>query len=331
MLAFDAHAFAGRKAFNKSQGIVASEELMQMGRIAAPSKSSRWIPAFASNTPQLQAVLLHAAVRYIFRDKEPPQGFIADLETVVALAKEKHATLRARAENSSKLIQQRMYQHLLCVEDAGGYVAFISAIAYRCWRLRWPGPVVAQGLGVNALLVQTMMEMLADYAEHLGFDTYPQHSRKGKIFVNEDRIGALWAQTHSVAKIHELLGHDTGTIRAVLRRLGFHNPAPYKLDVDGIVSLWKQGRGVGQIVKQVHHSEATVIRVLKAHRLYVKNRKPGGWHKPRPAAYRQRSAPVTAAQRAARNWYAKNRTEILDAQKLGITVSELRKVQSWES
>jgi hypothetical protein len=325
MLAFDPHQFASRKPFSKAQGIVASEELMQMGRIAAPSKRSRWIPAFANNTSQLQAVLLHAAVKYIFRDKEPPQGFVADLSTVVELAKEKHAALKARAENSSKLIQQRMYQHLLCVEDAGGYVAFISAIAYRCWRLRWTGPVVAEELGVTPLLVQTMMEMMADYAERLGFETYLQHPHKGKIFVNEDRIAAMWVQTRSVTKIRALLGHDVCTIRAALKRLNLHNPAPYKLDADGIVELWKQGRGVGQIVKQVHHCEATVIRVLKAQGLYVKNRKPGGWHKQRSATYRQRSAPSNAAQRAARNWYSKNRTEILDAQKLGITVSELRR------
>lgn len=302
------------------------EERHGASRTAAPSKDKRWIPAFATNDAQLQAVLLHAAVQYVFRDKPIPPDFIPDLATVVQLAKERHAQDRAWVENHSKLLQQRIYQHIICVEQAGGYVAFNAAIAFRCWRLMWPSRLVAEDLGVTVLFVRQVTEMLADYAESLGFETYEQHGTKGTIKVDQDLIAGLWLEGNDVKTIRRRLGHNRETIYKVLKLLGVFSSRYKPEDADSVADLWMKNLTVKQIAECLHRSQEWTIRVLRERGLYEAHRQPQGKRfRPRPAVYSSRKEPTTSAQRASYKWYEANREDLLAAQALGITLTEYRR------
>src|SRR5580704_352217 len=227
------------------------------------SKNKNWFPEFASNDAQLQAVILRAAVKYCFRDKPVPPGFAADLETVIALAKQRTADDMARAKNSRNIIQQNLFQHLVVVENAGGYVALMGAIAYRSWRLAHPNALVASELGISREYVEGATQVLIVYAEKLGFPTYKHSFQKGEIRVNADDIAAMWVQKKSVKQIRSATGHDLATIRRVLKKFGLKPSQRHRLDADTIVEMYALGACTAEIHRRTGYGKVGILKVLK--------------------------------------------------------------------
>ncbi len=195
-----------------------------------------------------------------------------DLATIVELAKARHAEERAKVENSQALLQQRIYQNILSVEEVGGYVAFIGAVAYRAWRLMWPNSLIASELNVTHDSVQDVGQMLRDYAEELGFETYKHPAHRGRFKVDQDNIAALWTQgNHSARSIAKILCHDHGTVRRALKRLGLLT-GPHRANEAAILELWDKGYRLTQIRDELGNSVATIRIVLKRRGVYVADR-----------------------------------------------------------
>jgi hypothetical protein len=205
------------------QGIAFSglrpNEFRSMGRERARTKSRQFRPAFADNTAQLQAVLLHAAVQYVFRGKGIPPDFVADLNTIIQLARERTAAEKELVDQNQRLLQQRIYQHILAKENIG-YVSLIGVVAFKCWRMEWPAALVGAELGVRPWLVRRIAGQLCDYAEALGFPTYAPHHAKGRHFVDADAIAALYVQSNSARLVCEMFQHDHHTVLRILQERG---------------------------------------------------------------------------------------------------------------
>lgn len=236
-----------------------------------PKKSKQYIPAFAANDRQLQAVILHASVKYCFRNKPIPPDFVPDLETIVRLAKERHADDRAKVDNSQKLLEQRIYRNIVAVEQCGGYVSMIAAVAFRAWRLLWPNSVIADELGMTHEAVEGVGQMLIAYAEELGFETYQHPAHRGRVKVDVDTIAAMFVQGHNVQSIRRILGHDEETIRRALKKAGLFKP-PIRADEETVITMWNDGKRLTQIRDATGHTVATITRLLKRRGLYVADR-----------------------------------------------------------
>lgn len=303
-------------------GLDASDVLPHTGRpfreqrsfqFTRPSHTRRVLPAFALNDLQLQAVLLHAAVQYAFRYKPAPPNFVATLDSVVQCARERTTSDREiakrRAESGQR--QQTLWHHIICIEDAGGYVAFNAAIAYRLWRCEWPTSLIAENLGVDPIYVRNVAQMLAHYAEALGFETYPRQN--GRLPQSElDEIESLFCQGAGITEITRRTGRSETAVYKHLKRVGLYvrrgpinkgRVKNYKNDVAApeILALWKQGLRVREIHDQLHHSCTRIKRVLKAHGVYAYRRPPRSEH--------PRQEPTTAGQR----FYWNHRDKILAA------------------
>ncbi|MGB8789312.1 MAG: hypothetical protein WCC98_16740 [Candidatus Acidiferrales bacterium] len=261
--------------------------------VAAPSKNRRFVPAFAANTAQLQAVLLHAAVKYVYRAKPIPPGFVPDIDEIIRLAKERHAENRAWVESHPKLLQQRIYEHIICVEQAGSYVAMISAVAYRMWLLEWTAPTIAKDLGCKKELVWQITEMLAFYANELGFPTYERHSSKDTVKVNEQVILSLWQQGFSIREIVRHTRHCRYRIGRVLKSHDLHqHKRMNQAKVNAIVRMWRGGSAVNEIRRKLHCSYQIVVKILTVQNLYVARSKAFGSKKWAAS----RKLPVTSCQ-----------------------------------
>ena len=245
--------------------------------VAARSKNRRFIPTFATNDGQLQATILYATTKYAFRGRVIPPSFVPDLDAVINLAKERFAFEKSRVEQSQALAQQRCYQHLVCVEECGGYAAFVAAVGYRMWRLMWTAPSIAEDLGCKKALVWQIVEMLVCYANELGFPTYKRHASKGTVKVNEQAILSLWQQGYSIREIVCHTGHCRYRIGRVLKSHDLHqHKRMNQAKVNAIVRMWQGGSAVNEIRRKLHCSYQIVVKILTVQNLYVARSKAFG-------------------------------------------------------
>jgi hypothetical protein len=242
-------------------------ERSTMGRIRARAKSRQFRPAFADNTAQLQAVLLHAAVQYVFRGKGVPPDFVADINTIIKLAHERTAAEKESVDQNQRLLQQRIYQHILSVQTIG-YAAMLGTIAFKCWRLEWPASLVADELGVRVWFVRRIAGQLCDYAEELGFPTYTPAQFKGKIFVDADAIAALYVQSNSVRLVSEMLGYEQNTVYRVLSQRGLRSKRP-PVNLRAIQDAWLQSKNIAEVERRTGYVNRTVYRALKHLKLHT--------------------------------------------------------------
>jgi hypothetical protein len=253
----------------RHQTIVSVDEILSMGRVRAPSKSKQFRPAFADNTSQLQAVLLHASLKYCFRNKPMPPDFAAGLDTVVQMAKQQLELERSRVDSSQALLQQRIYHHLIVVEEVGGYVAMISAIAWRAWRLEWPASLIGSELGVTKRYVHGIVNSLIRSAQQLGFETYAPHVKKGVIKVDADAVAATWAACKSVRQTSERLGLDIQTVYKVLNQLGLR-PKRKPTDHAAIAAVWAEKKTIRAVVAALGYAAETIVHSLRLQNLRVR-------------------------------------------------------------
>ena len=232
---------------------------------------TRWMPAFALNDLQLQAVLMQAAIKYSFRNKLVPQDLTPSIDSVIQLAKQRHEADLAHVENSAKLIQNRIYRHLLCVEEAGGYVACISAVAFRCWRLKWPAVFVARDLGLSKRFVYEVKQMLVAYAEELGFPTYLRAPAKGRVpaskgtfKVDRDAILAHRKAGLGIMEISRRVGCSSEAVSRALKISGMYYSRQHDAaTIEKIAALRKHNLKSAEIAAQLNLTVVVVRNILK--------------------------------------------------------------------
>ena len=146
-------------------------------------------------------------------------------------------------------------------------MAYIGAIAYRCWRLHHPSSLVARDMGVSTQSIRKVTQRLADYAEELGFRTYPPSKQrravpvtKGTVRIGLERILALHKEGHSARKIARIVGHNHD---AVLRALKIGGVKVLKrIDRAAIVQLLAQGLNADEVAQKTGCSPCSV-RLLR--------------------------------------------------------------------
>lgn len=265
--------------------------------ITRVGRSKRFIPEFAVNDHQLRSVILHCTVAYAFRGCKIPQDLLINLKNIEMLARDKAARVKAIADGSEKKYWDRMSEYLAAVENTGGWMELVSAVAWRSWRNvpPWRTKEVADSLAIKPSTVINIVSALKRTATFMGYPTYqPRKENPAKEQARKDRQSAvenLWKEGLTVPQICKRLNATPQSVRPHLKRVGLWswrgNPAkhPYQvrfsLLADGkgedIVALWSQGLGVYQIAKAIHPNKTVkqlrgycnvVKRVLKRQGLY---------------------------------------------------------------
>jgi len=215
----------------------------EMHLIAARSKKRRYIPAFALNDLQLQTVLLHAAVKFVYRDKPLPP--VPDIPYILA--------------------------------NDDGRTAKLAAIAYRAWRLNWTAPTIAREQGISKGMVWDAMQVLAGYAHELGLPTYDASPSKGVVRIDQDVIAAMWVQGRTIAEIVAATGHCRYRVGLVLKRLGLKQHKRIRqTKADAIVKMWNEGAAVNEIRRTLNCGYRITVKILTARGLYAPRSKAYG-------------------------------------------------------
>ena len=112
-----------------------------MHTVRCVGRSQRGIPEFVTNEDQFKSVLVHAAVRYIFRSGKIPANISYDLNYLKALANDRY--MREMTLVQDTVVWNAMMNHLNTVGACGGYLQFIAGVMYKAWRLKWHSVEIA--------------------------------------------------------------------------------------------------------------------------------------------------------------------------------------------
>jgi hypothetical protein len=149
-LHFDLHQFQKKARAVSADTCVDWSDYSRMGieRHFTP-KASRWIPTFAANAEQLKNVLLERQRRH--------DAFPLNVDACAEYKKHQRAVNRC----------------------GGNYLAFITAIAWRGWRMRWDCRTIANEMEISPAAVRVHLNRLVEIAREFGFETFSPHWTKG--------------------------------------------------------------------------------------------------------------------------------------------------------
>ena len=231
---FDPYQFAGRRpkksfASEASQiGFAITKDGYADGAhyFKAVGRSSRWIPPFANNGGQLQAVLAEAAVRYAFQSKQVPADLKRTLTNLKQLADDKTEYVKSICDGRSNDYWNKVSATVKTYQDAGGYLDTICAVAYRGWKLRWHNPEIEEHMCLRKDMARDILVRLMRIATEMGFEVYQKRKgpgrREGRPSIPEDKIVAMWKEGASVGKIAAAFETNPLQVRHVIRKLGLY-------------------------------------------------------------------------------------------------------------
>ncbi len=169
-LHFDLHQFQSRGKFPVSaESKIAFEDFSRMHSEYRGKNPTSFVPPFALNDKQLQAVLLRRAWAYV---RHGPNVFPdnASREEINRAATAKALKGYAIRENAAPIQHEMRDKHIAAVRRAGGYMELLAAIAFRAWRLGQDSVAVGDSLGMTPWTVRVHLWRLRDVAKKLGFD-----------------------------------------------------------------------------------------------------------------------------------------------------------------
>ncbi len=118
-----------RTSWDRVRGSVTYSEYMTgMSVKKQTGRNRKLIPEFVNNEAQFRSVLVHATVKYVFRQAAIPKDIATDLENLKRLADDRTGKMRSQIEVSNKYWNS-MSKHLRAVHDVGGYMQMISTAA----------------------------------------------------------------------------------------------------------------------------------------------------------------------------------------------------------
>jgi hypothetical protein len=136
----------------------------------------RWIPEWAMSDVKLRQVIARRATNWSL------SSFSAVPETFPELVKmcaEKLARLKAKKYTNPRRLET-ITSHLATMERCGGYLEFITKIAWLSLRAGYEAKIIAEQMEISAYDVRTQLLRLNETAERLGFVLHVAHHTKGR-------------------------------------------------------------------------------------------------------------------------------------------------------
>ena len=161
MLEANPYKLLNRQMRESAFGYTPGTENYHAGRYKASVRWGCFIPPFSANDEQLKSVLLHHAWRYI-------NGRACPSEVDYTLLME----LLAASSGRMKMVGRK---HIAAVKRAGSYLAYLTAIAYRSWRLRMTSVQIAKEMGISPTTVRQTLCRLRRDAFALNYDVGRRH------------------------------------------------------------------------------------------------------------------------------------------------------------
>lgn len=228
-----------------------------------------WVPPFASNTPQLRHVIAQRVWEYSCQcrrnkkgeGKKPiPADLVNDVDKLRALADEHFKRQWLLNPHHDRPERADHIQHVL---RAGGYLQYITAIAYRSFALHMTSPEIAQEMGIRkATTVRIQIARLRDTARHLGYEV----GREAKNSKGGERNLKHWRerQRPNVVKIKRT---RTGVrIRFVYRpklRKETNMKKSRFLNSDRVKKLYRELGSCSAVARRIGSTPTGVIRNLR--------------------------------------------------------------------
>lgn len=274
---------------------ISFEDYQRMGTERHRMRQSKTVPAFAQNETMLRRVILVKCWKYAKRGPLPDDMTLAALD---ADATKKALNCPVGFFNAPISQQEKGARHAEAIKRAGGFAAFVGAIAYRAWRLRWNSMAVAREMGITSVNVRQVLSRLVRVAEELGFPSFEtQHHSRGvaKNYKNPmGRDGRMYetfkgpttnaADTFEVSPllmqaaalrtegktIKEIISAldgrvTTHTLSRYLSRLGVLFPRQ-ALDVERFNTMSKEGLSLAAIAREFGMKKTTLQSKVKVYR-----------------------------------------------------------------
>lgn len=191
---FDNHQFVRRvKAVSKDSEIDFSD-IRRAHVITHYSRYAAWIPPFAKNEAQLRHVLADRAWRYACRGRNGLRG--GSRPVPAELVNDLQALKRMVDHTFLTSFHEVNPEHTRAVTRAGGYLEYISSIAYRAWSLGLSSPEIALQMDIRPTTVREQLMRLRDAARHLGYEV----GRDGPNFRGGERVLAAITRRNARAE-----------------------------------------------------------------------------------------------------------------------------------
>lgn len=184
-------------------------------------RASRFIPAFAYCTPQLQRVIALRAHRFAHSTAPFPMEVSREkLDADCTAHVERVAAANPACRNTARL--------QAAVSRGGTYMGFLASLCWKAWR-SLPTPTnaeIAADFGIAPSQVIIQLAKLVQAAENLGFPVYeiraPMKGRKRRDRrpIDVQRILRLWSRGKSVPAIAKAVGDSDRRVRRTLREAG---------------------------------------------------------------------------------------------------------------
>jgi uncharacterized protein (DUF433 family) len=273
-LEFDHHQFEGHGKYpvSATSGIAFSD-YDRMHTESHKAKPTAWVPPFALNDKQLQAVLLRRAWRYAFHLLPFPEN--VNREELNRAATGKALKGYAIKPGAPPVQHEMRDRHIAAVRRAGGYMELQAAIAFRAWRLGQDSVAVADSLGMTPWAVRVQLWRLRDVAKKLGFEVGRAGYTTGLTRSTRIDIAQAVEMYNNGSTIKEISAHcgyaggsGCGAVRQRLRAAGVKmrnqgRPKPPTLvDVKLAARLRNEGMTFTEIAKQFGCAHMTVHNAL---------------------------------------------------------------------
>jgi hypothetical protein len=163
-----------------------------------------YIGAWATNPQQLQKVILTRGWHFVHggRSALPPDMTWPILKKLCDEKFEMRSKeVRGRppvsgVDGDTEYWQWERFKQTVTL--CGGYLQYISALAYRSLVLGHESPIIAQQMEITAVNVRTQIFNLNRIAERLGFETHRPHHSKGR------RVSTQAESDRSVSKVEAM-------------------------------------------------------------------------------------------------------------------------------
>lgn len=145
------------------------------------ARCRKWLPIWASNETQFRAVIMARGWAYVHAGKPMP----ADLtfQELKKICDESFARLYDREHSESGSKKWTAWEfHKVCVQQHGGYLAWMTTLLYKSLRLGYSSSEVAEELGApSAVMIRQAVYRANKAAERLGFPVHEmRHHSKGR-------------------------------------------------------------------------------------------------------------------------------------------------------
>lgn len=139
-------------------------------------RAQRWIPEWAMSDKNLRQVIARRATNWSLG----PNGTVPEtFPEIIKMCQEKLARLKAKKYTNPRRLET-FTKHMDSITRCGGYLEFITKIAWLSLRAGYEAPVIADQMEISERNVRTQVLRLNESAERLGFILHVANHTKGR-------------------------------------------------------------------------------------------------------------------------------------------------------